>query len=64
MFWGPSDGLRQVLSTRHAALVLKYWSDTVMAPRHVVQVTSIAAGCHRGAPAATACHWDATGGRG
>lgn len=31
MFWGPSDGLRQVLSTRHAALVLKDWCHTVMA---------------------------------
>ena len=31
MFWGPSDGLRQVLSTRHAALGLKDGRHTVMA---------------------------------
>ena len=32
MFWGLSGGVRWVLSTRHAALGLKGWRHTVMAP--------------------------------
>lgn len=32
MFWGPSGGVRRVLSTRHAALGLNGWRHTVMAP--------------------------------